>query len=333
MLTDLVAAFSRQRVLVVGDVMLDQYVFGEARRISPEAPVPVVEETFRRSVPGGAANVARNVASAGGRAVLCGVVGADAEGACLVEALAADGVDTSGVVRAEGRPTTSKVRVVAGGQQVVRVDSECRAPLDRAVEGELLGRVAALTEAADVCVLSDYAKGVVSARVARRTILAARCSRRRVLVDPKGADFSRYRGASLVTPNVRELERALGREESGPDDLCRMAADLREALGVPALLVTRGADGMSLFPDGGAALHIPALTRHVYDVTGAGDTVIAILALALAAGADLASAARVANAAAGVVVAEVGTACVRPADLRAALGEEVEAPRRARAAV
>lgn len=309
-LRDIVKAFPGKQVLVVGDVMLDEYVWGAVRRISPEAPVPVVEIRRRTYVPGGAANTAANVVSLDGQALLGGVVGRDYQATRLCEALADRGVNTEGLIVDGKRQTTTKTRIVAHRQQMVRVDMEQREPLRMESEDILLDWIARRVAEADACILSDYAKGVVSKRLAENLIRLARQVNKPVIVDPKGVDYARYRGATVVTPNVGETEQASGHEINGDLDLQEAGQRLSRLLEGIALLVTRGPQGMTLFLDGLQTIHIPAVARNVFDVTGAGDTVVSTLALALAAGAALEDAARLANRAAGLVVEKVGTATV-----------------------
>jgi D-beta-D-heptose 7-phosphate kinase/D-beta-D-heptose 1-phosphate adenosyltransferase len=308
----------RQRVLVVGDVMLDENLWGEVRRISPEAPVPVVELQRQTWEAGGAANNAANAAAVGARAFLAGVVGDDVEAERLRSRLSERGVDAAGLVTEPGRPTTTKTRIVAHSQQVVRVDRERTDPVSAASEDALLGFVRSHVPEAGAVIVSDYAKGVVSARLAQAVIATARESGVPVVVDPKGADWGRYRGAAVVTPNLHELETAAGGTARGDDEVAALAARVAASLDGAALLVTRGAAGMSLVRAGLAPAHVRAEAQQVYDVTGAGDTAITFLALALAAGASLPDAMRVANRAAGVVVGKVGTATVTLDELRAA---------------
>jgi rfaE bifunctional protein kinase chain/domain len=304
------------RVLVVGDLMLDEYVWGDVRRISPEAPVPVVEVRGRTHVPGGAGNAAAGVAALGARAELAGVVGEDEEAGRLLRALAERGIGCSGVVSVAGRATTTKTRIVAQSQQVVRTDSEERAPLPSSVDQQLRSWAAAEIGGAGAVVLSDYAKGVVSTSLAEAIIGLARERGCAVVVDPKGHDYAKYRGATVLTPNVHEAERAAHHPVETYEDVLVAARRLSEALDGTTLLVTRGAEGMLLVSDDGV-VDVPAEAEDVYDVTGAGDTVVAVLAVALAAGAELAEAVRLANAAAGIAVSKVGTAAVTLDELRA----------------
>jgi D-beta-D-heptose 7-phosphate kinase/D-beta-D-heptose 1-phosphate adenosyltransferase len=318
-LIDLVAALRDHSVLVLGDVMLDEYVWGEVRRISPEAPVPVVEARRRTYTPGGAANVAVNVAAFGGRVWLGSVIGRDQPGACLRQALLEHGVEVGGLIVSADRPTTTKTRIVAHNQQIARVDSEARHAVCNEIEDALMSWITTQMPNADACIISDYGKGLGSARLTQFLIRAAQQAGKPVIVDPKGTDYSKYRGATLVTPNVLEAERAANREVNGDDDLGPIAGQLRNVLDDSALLITRGAEGMSLFMNGDAPIHIPTVARQVFDVTGAGDTVIGTLALALAAGARMEMAVRLANIAAGIVVGKVGTAAVTPEELTRAV--------------
>jgi rfaE bifunctional protein kinase chain/domain len=299
---------SRARVLVVGDVMLDRYWYGDATRISPEAPVPVVLWQREEERLGGAANVARNCAALGAPTRLLSVTGRDDAGERVARLLRADGVAAS-LRRDPSIRTTQKLRVVHRKQQLLRIDMET-APSKEVLASKLSDYRKALPEC-DVVLLSDYGKGGL-AHVATM-IREGRRARRRVLVDPKGDDWSRYRGASLVTPNLRELEDVVGRWRD-ERDLAARAQALRAKLRVDALLLTRGEDGMTLFRPG-RALRIRGEKREVADVTGAGDTVIAVLAVMLAAGASLESAARLANRAGGIKVTKFGTAVVTGAEL------------------
>lgn len=306
---DVLAAFPGKQVLIVGDVMLDEYVYGEVRRISPEAPIPVVRIRRRDVSPGGAANSAANVASLGGRAILGGVLGADVQADQLREALGRQSdLDTAGLVVDPGRPTTIKTRIVAHNQQVVRADIEECGPLAARTEQELLRWVDRRLPEADACVISDYDKGVVSPRLARHVIQLGIAAGVPVVVDSKRSDYTRFRGATVLTPNVQEVERVMRREIEDESQLLDAGLNLLELLHGSAVLITRGPRGMLLLTHRAAALRIPTAARQVFDVTGAGDTVAGTLALALAAGADLEQAARLASEAAGIVVSKVGTA-------------------------
>jgi rfaE bifunctional protein kinase chain/domain len=299
---------ARANVLIVGDVMLDRYWFGDVERISPEAPVPVVKVARTEERPGGAANVARNVAALGARVTLLSVVGTDEPGAALERLLAAAHVETS-FQRDAALPTTVKLRVIGRQQQLLRIDFET-AP-SHEVLATKLAEYERLVAGADAVVLSDYGKGGL-AHIATM-IERARAAGKTVLVDPKDEDWDKYRGASLVTPNRAEFRQVVGRW-TDERDMAAKAQALRARLDLEALLVTRADEGMSLYTAAGDAT-IPAVAREVYDVTGAGDTVIATLGALLAAGAELATAVRIANQAAGVVVGKLGTAVVVPDEL------------------
>lgn len=317
---DLLSRFAGCPVLVVGDLMLDEFVWGQVSRISPEAPVPVVEVARRTFTPGGAANTAANIGSLGGQPVLAGVVGDDPDGTRVCELLAGQGVRTAPVVRDPARPTTTKTRVIAHSQQVVRIDHERPGPIPPAVEQALLAAIAGVLPTVRGCVVSDYGKGVVTASFAGQLLRLTREAGVPAVVDPKGIDYAKYRGATLVKPNQLEAGQVLNRVLRTAEEVDRAGADLLDLLGpdTPAVLVTRGAHGMTLFERGRPPVHVPAQAREVYDVTGAGDTVAGTLALALAAGADPADACRLASLAAAVVVGKVGTATCTLEELKAA---------------
>ena len=315
----LVESAWRANILVVGDVMLDEYVYGEATRISPEAPVPVVAVSGHRYQPGGAANVAANIRSMGARVTLAGVVGMDAAGLRLGRELESAGIG-NGLVEDRMRTTTLKTRITAGDQQIVRFDEEDTGPLPEAVSAELRRVCAEALATADGCVISDYAKGVVEESFCQWLIAEAVKAGKPVIVDPKSRDFTRYRGATAITPNLKETAAAASVPVHDPAAaLERALPKLLESIGSSALLVTRGGDGMSLFEQGKSAWHVPATAVEVADVTGAGDTVAAILAIALALGFPLRDAAGLANIAAGLAVRHPGTWAVQPAELLTAI--------------
>ena len=300
---------TRARLLVVGDVMLDRYWFGDVERISPEAPVPVVKIARTEERPGGAANVARNAAALGAAATLLSVIGDDEPGATLERLLAGEHVRTS-FHREASLATTVKLRVIGRQQQLLRIDFET-APSHEILATKLADFERQLQEV-DLVILSDYGKGGLAHITTM--IERARGAGKAVLVDPKGEDYARYRGATILTPNRGEFRQVVGRW-ANEAELAAKAEALRRNLGLDALLVTRAEEGMSLFTESGA-LTIPAQSREVFDVSGAGDTVIATLGVLLAAGASLPDAVRVANEAAGVVVGKFGTAVVHPNELR-----------------
>ena len=314
----LLAAMAARRVLVVGDVMLDEFLWGRVARISPEAPVPVVEITAQTFHLGGAANVARNVRSLGGQASVAGVVGGDDAGRRLREALVRGDVEDA-LATADGRPTTHKTRIIAHHQQVVRADREETGEIEAALEdalGEALRRSA---RGAGAIILSDYQKGVVTRRVMTKVLAAARREGVPLLVDTKVRHFALYRGASVVTPNQMEAEQATGVRIRDTASLHEAGRKILKTLRCQAVLITRGEHGMALFAREKKPVEIATAARQVFDVTGAGDTVIATLALALAAGAALPEAAMLANYAAGVVVGKIGTATVSPEEVLAAI--------------
>ncbi len=302
------AAVAKARVLVVGDVMLDRYWFGEVGRISPEAPVPVVKINKIEERPGGAANVARNVAALGAIGSLLSVTGRDEAGTRLRQLLKKDGIAARLHVD-RSIDTTVKLRVIGRQQQLLRVDFET--PPSHEVLATKLRDFAGMLREADAVILSDYGKGGL-AHIAKMIALARRAGKP-VLVDPKGEDYTRYRGATVITPNRAEFQQIAGSWASEAE-LTAKAGQLRRKLGVGALLVTRSEEGMTLY-ESGKRLHVTAQAREVFDVSGAGDTVIAALGVMLASGAGLAEAVRIANCAAGVVVGKFGTAVAYPNEL------------------
>jgi len=313
--------FSRSRVLVVGDIMADHFIWGKVSRISPEAPVPVVEVRKDSFMLGGCANVLNNIFVMGGRVHLAGVIGTDETGKRLLAEFRSRGVDTGGIVVEAGRPTTLKTRIVAHGQQVVRFDREDRKPVQAKSVRKILSYIESLRDDLGALVVSDYNKGVVTRPLLEgiRKVIAGRpiftC------VDPKQRDFSLYQGFDIVTPNHYEAGRAAGEEMQNGQDYVRVGMKLLQQYDFKALLMTRGEEGMSLFERDGRMRHtaFPAEAREVFDVTGAGDTVIGVLALSMAAGASFREAAYLANHAAGIVVGKAGTATVTREELKKAL--------------
>jgi D-beta-D-heptose 7-phosphate kinase/D-beta-D-heptose 1-phosphate adenosyltransferase len=325
--------FAKVRVLVAGDLMLDTFIWGRVERISPEAPVPVVQVTEESRRLGGSANVINNIRALGGRAIACGVVGADLAGRQLLADLRRIGADVAGVMQGRDAATTRKIRIIAHQQQVVRLDRENAHPHDSRAAARARGYLLANAARADVVVLSDYGKGLVTPPLLA-ALAALRAAPRprgrgpfRLVIDPKRGNFPYYRGASLVTPNQGEASQASGIDIHDERSLTRAGAALLERWQAEAVLITRGEHGMALFVPGAPVRHFPTAARHVYDVTGAGDTVIATCALALAAGASLETAAVLANHAAGIVVGEVGTAAVSAAQLKREVGSARKAMR------
>ena len=314
----LIDDFRSVRLLVLGDLVLDEYIWGQVDRISPEAPVPVLHVRSETTMLGGAANAARNVVALGGSVDCCSVIGDDAAGRRLVELLKDLGVDPDGLVHDPERPTTRKSRVIAQSQQIVRFDRETAEPLPPRVGRELLARLARLIPRADGAIVEDYGKGVLSRRLAVAAMKRFSAAKLPVAVDPK-ADLASYKGASLLKPNLRETEVLSGIAIRSRDDLSRAVARLRRRIGGGSVVVTRGPDGMSLFDGDARGVDVATPKREVFDVQGAGDTAIAALVLALRAGGSLFESAIIANAASGVVVAKVGTATASADEVKAAL--------------
>ena len=320
MLARHLAAFGALTLLVLGDVMLDRYVHGEVRRISPEAPIPVLRARTRRSVLGGAGNVAENAVALGAKAVLVGLVGDDAAAAEIIAALA--GRIGDGLVRVADRPTTVKTRFVSGGHQLLRLDEEEAAPAPAATEQRLLAAFRAALPAADVVVLSDYEKGVLTDTVLSAAIAMARAAGKPIVVDPKRERFEAYAGVTVLSPNVLEVTRATGIQANDEEGAARAGEAALAQAGAAAVLVKRSEKGLTLVRHGLPPRHVPTRAVAVADVSGAGDTLVTAFALALASGADMPEAALLANIAAGLAVAKQGTATVSRAELAAALHRE-----------
>ncbi|MDR1109691.1 MAG: PfkB family carbohydrate kinase [Deltaproteobacteria bacterium] len=316
------AKIASARVLCLGDLMLDRYIYGQASRLSPEAPVPVVAVRRKTLMPGGLGNVAMNLHSLGARALAVGLVGSD-QWAPVLSGLMSVALDPGSppLIEEPSRPTTVKTRVIAGIQQVVRFDEESDSPLPEETALRYREAVEALLPLCGAVAASDYGKGVLSPPFLSWLMERAGRLGLPVVVDPKGADYGRYRGATLVTPNRQELALATGEDLGRADGegLASAGRRLMEARGLKNLLITRSEDGMTLLATGGATMHFPARAREVFDVSGAGDTVVAALAAALAAGLGLAAGAELATLAAAVVVGKVGTATATPAEIRASL--------------
>jgi D-beta-D-heptose 7-phosphate kinase/D-beta-D-heptose 1-phosphate adenosyltransferase len=311
-------AFSRQTVLCVGDLMLDEFVYGEVSRISPEAPAPVIAARRSETNIGGAGNVARNIASLGARCIFVGLIGEDEVGVKLAVTLAQEPGIESALVHDPARPTTRKVRFVSEhfSTHMLRADWELAAPAAGEIEQKLIDTILPQLQHADIVLLSDYAKGVLTARVIRNVIDAARKAGKRVVVDPKSANFAIYRGATLLTPNRKEFAEATRSRADSDADIAEAARDAMILADCEAMLVTQSEHGMTLVTRKGDSVHVPAHPVKVRDVSGAGDTVVAALALALAAGAGWETALRIASAAAAVTVGKKGTATVSTSELR-----------------
>jgi D-beta-D-heptose 7-phosphate kinase/D-beta-D-heptose 1-phosphate adenosyltransferase len=308
-LAQVVRRFGEARVLVLGDVMLDRYVSGSASRLSPEAPIPVLRPTARRATLGGAANVALNVAALGGQVALVGVIGDDAEGEELARLLESSGI-VPHLVTAAGRPTTAKTRFMVGNHQLLRLDEETAAAIDDPTADRVVQRFSDALRAANVVVLSDYAKGVLSDLVLRGVLARCQPSGCTVIADPKRMDFASYRGATVLTPNEYEVRQATRIEAEDDSDADRAGRRALDDTGCAAVLVTRSAKGLTLVRHDEPPMHLPTRAREVADVSGAGDTLVATLAVALGAGAALPEAAMLANITAGIAVGKPGTATV-----------------------
>ena len=322
-LQQIISKFTKARILVIGDLILDQYIWGSVDRVSPEAPVPVVWANRRSYVPGGAANVAYNVRSLDGNVILVGVTGKDAHAKMLSRELQKRKITTEGIFTEDKRSTTLKTRVIAGHQQVVRVDWEHTQPLSEKLSDKVLSFIKKKAGSFDALIIEDYGKGVINTRLLDELISLCHRNSKIITVDPKEEHFQYYRGVTSITPNRKELENAVrnlkikdtaNRFRFNSDKLfsdkdielaCR---EVIEYLGLDSLLVTLGEKGMSLFEKNNTAYHIPTVAQQVFDVSGAGDTVIAAFTLALASGAKKIEAAKIANVAAGIVVGKLGTA-------------------------
>ncbi len=308
--------FSKVKVLIVGDIMLDRYWWGSVSRISPEAPVPVVTLDKTSLLPGGAANVAANVAGLGAKPYLVGIIGEDAEAKMFSEVLREANISHSSLVPLKNRQTTVKTRIVAHNQHVVRIDQENTRELSKEEQVIVLKKIEAIIDEVDIVIISDYAKGLITEEIAKRLITKSMFQRKKILVDPKGKNYSKYSGATLLTPNQKEAVQATNLDDYEEDLLEKSGNILLETLSVEALLITRGEKGMTLFQKDKQIAHLKALARKVYDVTGAGDTVIASLAVMLASGADFREAANIANISAGLVVEQIGTTAISLKALR-----------------
>jgi D-beta-D-heptose 7-phosphate kinase/D-beta-D-heptose 1-phosphate adenosyltransferase len=316
--------FANSSVLVVGDVMLDRYFWGEVSRVSPEAPVPVVRVTQKTQTLGGAGNVARNIVGLGAKVLLLGVRGADSQGQYLEKLLGEHGIDHH-LVTTHSMPTTTKTRVLGQGQQLIRLDEEMPRALDAKPCNALKNRIESALGRVGAVILSDYGKGVFLGDLAAWVIQACRLRKLPVFVDPKGTDWQRYQGATAVTPNTIEFQAVADAKSVENGQLSAQAKIVRERFGLQWLLITRGARGLSLLGEGQPPLHIRSRAQEVFDVSGAGDTVIATLAACVAAGTAMTQAAEVANAAAGVVVAKIGTQAIEAGELARALRLEDKA--------
>lgn len=318
---EIIDRFPRAKVLVLGDLMIDHFIWGKVSRISPEAPVPVVEVDADHLLLGGSANVLHNIHAIGGRGYVSGVVGADKIGKRLIREFRKRQIDIHGIVTERDRPTTLKTRIVAHNQQVVRFDRESRQPASADSVERMIAYVRALRDDLGAIVISDYGKGVVTKDLLDGIREIMRERNIVICVDPKKSDFSLYEGCDIITPNHHEAGRAAGVERVSRDNLIEVGTTLLSRYRYQALLITRGEEGMSLFEKNDGIHHtaFPTQAREVFDVTGAGDTVIGVFALCMASGATFKEAAFLANHAAGIVVGKVGTSTVSQAELRKAI--------------
>ena len=317
-LFDALTRLQGARVLCVGDVMLDRFIYGGIDRISPEAPIPVLLVEREKIMLGGAGNVVANIAALGAKAVLLATVGNDAAGADIAKQLSDIGVESALEITPD-RFTTVKSRFVSSGQQMLRVDREKTESIPADIAAKIIARAEALMADVGAVILSDYKKGLLTDDIVEAVINIAKRHNKPVIVDPKGLDFSRYKGASVITPNRKELETATGMKAGSDEEVRAAAMKLIATCGIPAVLATRSKDGMSIIAADSEPLHIPANVREVYDVSGAGDTVIATFAAALAANVTIRAAALLANIAAGIAVSKPGTAVVRPDEIEMVL--------------
>jgi len=313
------SGFGKARVLVIGDIMHDVFIWGRVKRISPEAPVPVVEVERETSLLGGAANVVNNVRALGAKTCVAGVIGRDRPGQAVLDALDAIKADRSCVHKSAARPTAVKTRIIAHQQQVVRFDHEEVRDIKPATFNKLWKSIEGVMPRTDAVVVSDYAKGLVSEKLMKKLVTLCRKRGSVLAVDPKPAHMDWYRGADVIAPNNAEASQAVGFELETDKDVERAGAELLERLDLKAALITRGERGMSLLRPGRKPIHVPAKAREVYDVTGAGDTVVGALAVCLASGMDYPEAVKIANLAAGIVVGKIGTSVATVEEIKAAL--------------
>ncbi|MGD9158674.1 MAG: D-glycero-beta-D-manno-heptose-7-phosphate kinase [Desulfobacteraceae bacterium] len=311
--------FSRSRILVIGDIILDEFVWGDVVRISPEAPVPVVDVIEETRNLGGATNVCNNINSLGGKAIICGVVGDDDCGSYLIEKIRKLGINANGIIVDTSRPTSIKTRVIARNQQVVRFDRETKTPIDPSIMRQLLKKVEKNLDEIDAIIISDYGKGVISSHLIKAIEKLVSGTEIIIIVDPKTENFKYYKGVDIITPNHHEAGTFCGFPITDEDSLIQAGGDILNKLRCMSVLITQGKDGMTLFESGKDPCHIPTVARKVFDVSGAGDTVISTLSLGLSSGMDRESAAVVSNFAAGIAVGEVGTSAVTAKTLKAAI--------------
>lgn len=314
-LSEIVKKFNETNTLIIGDVMMDEYVWGEASRLSPEAPVPVVNISSQSFVPGGAANVANNIRALNGKVHLIGVIGNDGIGRKLSFELGIKQIAVDRLIVDHERPTILKTRIIASNQQVVRVDKELKKQIAEEVEARIIAKIEEVIPEINVIVISDYGKGVITEKLINNVVSLSKRYQKKVILDPKVENYSIYKEITLVTPNHKEACEILRTNINTLEDLNNAGNQILENLNCEAVIITRGKDGMSIFERGKSPIHIPTIAREVFDVAGAGDTVVSVIALALALNLDFVNAAILANCAAGIVVGKIGTATVTPNEL------------------
>lgn len=313
----IISRFGDAKILVLGDLILDEFVWGKVDRISPEAPVPVVWVNSESFMPGGGANVAHNVRAVGGKVFLAGIVGDDEKGRTLLNELRKKQINTEGIVVDRNRPTTVKTRVIAHHQQVVRIDKEVVSSINNELTNKLFNFVKEKIDTIDILIIEDYGKGVIIPHLLEKLIPVAKAHKKMITVDPKESHFPYYEGVTVITPNRAEASRAAGIDIKDRSSLIKAGRTLLKTIKPDAVLITLGEDGMCLFESSGSVVHIPTVAQEVFDVAGAGDTVIAILSLAMACGATMEEAAHISNYAAGIVVGKLGVAIVTQKELLA----------------
>jgi D-beta-D-heptose 7-phosphate kinase/D-beta-D-heptose 1-phosphate adenosyltransferase len=314
--------FSQARIMVIGDIMIDHFIWGSVNRISPEAPVPVVKVTNESFHLGGSANVVHNIHALGGKVYTAGVTGNDEMGRKIAHDLRALGISTGGIIAIHGRPTTVKTRIIAHNQQVVRLDREEVSPLNKDIKKRIIAYCKKILSDIHAVILSDYDKGLLSRELVEEIIALCKKDKKPVIVDPKVEHIDIYKGVTMITPNQKEASEVSGIKILTDEDASRAASLLQKKIGCESVLITRGEQGMTLVEKNGSFAHIPTLATEVYDVTGAGDTVVSALTLALATGASKRVAALIANYAAGIVIKKVGTASVEKEELKKAIQKQ-----------
>lgn len=314
-----ISRFKNARILVIGDIMLDKFIWGTVSRISPEAPVPVVWAKSESSMPGGASNVANNIRAFGAEVYMCGIAGDDETGRVLISELAKSGINNEGVVIDPHRPTTNKTRIIAHHQQVVRIDKELNAVVENKVLTQIISFAKSKIPYMDAVIIEDYGKGLIVPRLIKELVAFSRAHKKIIMVDPKQEHLGFYKGVTAITPNRNEAGGTSGIKIKDSDSLKKVGKRLLQTLRSEAVLITLGEDGMALFQKGSEYIHIPTVAQEVYDVSGAGDTVIAIFCLAKASGATMVEAAHISNVAAGIAVGKLGIAVCTEKELKSHL--------------